>query len=141
MDSSTISLWTGPFPKKEGLVSFSIILIKEIPILNANSLYLGNAASDLELPCLQRFHLWDARLNGLTGHNEPGHFLPDSLSTKRRFSCASWSVCFSPEEILCPLLPTDSPAKTDQTARMYRLICVFTKRTRNLVGLLSVKIF
>ena len=42
-----------------------LLLIVEILAFNANSVdpdHTQNAASDLGLYCLQRFHLWDARL-------------------------------------------------------------------------------
>ena len=47
------------------------LLILEIPVLNANSVdpdqMLHSAASDLGLHCLQRSHLWDARLKWVKG--------------------------------------------------------------------------
>ena len=67
MDSSTSSLWTGPFPK-EG-VAGNLILLRsfiEIPVLNANRVDPDQvprlAASDLGLHCWPVSLSWDARL-------------------------------------------------------------------------------
>ena len=66
MDSSIISLWTGPLQSKGMSDYFSYYHFLEIPIFNANSVYPDqtprSAASDLGLHCLQMSHLWDARL-------------------------------------------------------------------------------
>ena len=67
MGSSTVPLWTGPFPIQGLSCLFLGLLLKiEIPVLHANSVYQGQtphiAASDLGLHCLQRSHKWDDRL-------------------------------------------------------------------------------
>ena len=64
-----------------------ILLIREIPVFNANSVDPDQTphyvASDLGLYCLQRFHLWDAKLKWV---NIEMHFLFQndiySLSTR-----------------------------------------------------------
>ena len=67
MDSSTITLWTDPFPIKGCLVVvvFLLLCFKEIPVFNANSVdpdqMPHSAASDLGLHCLQKSLLWDTR--------------------------------------------------------------------------------
>ena len=51
MDSSTLTLWTGPFPVKDVSGMFLLLLwFTEIPVFNANS--VDPAASDLGLHCL-----------------------------------------------------------------------------------------
>ena len=65
MDSSIITLQTGPFPIK-GLSAYLILLpcFNEIPILHANIVDPDqtphSAASDLGLHCLPKSLLWDA---------------------------------------------------------------------------------
>ena len=67
MDSSTLTLWPGPFPVKG--VSGKFLLLPwftEIPVLNTNSADPDqmpySAASDLGLHCLPMYFLWDTRL-------------------------------------------------------------------------------
>ena len=52
-----------------------LLLITEIPVLNANSADPDqtprSAASDLGLHCLQRSHLWDARLKWVKLFRKP----------------------------------------------------------------------
>ena len=67
MDSSTLALWTGPFPISE--VSYQFLLLPcfiKITVFNVNSIDPDqtphSAASDLGLHCLLMSLLWDARL-------------------------------------------------------------------------------
>ena len=68
VDSSTLTLWAGPFPVK-GVSSKFLLLpwFTEIPVRNANSVDPDqtprSAASDLGLHCLPMSILWDARRN------------------------------------------------------------------------------
>ena len=62
MDSSTSSIWTGPFliEGMSGKLLLSPCVI-EIPVINANSVnsYQTSVASDLGLHCLPTSLLWD----------------------------------------------------------------------------------
>ena len=62
LESSTLTLWSGPFPIKGVLI---ITWFTEIPALNANNVDPDqtpqNAASDLGLHCLPMSLSWDAR--------------------------------------------------------------------------------
>ena len=67
VDSSTLTLWTGPFPVNG--VSGKLLLLlwfTEIPVINANGVDPDqtpcSVASDLGLHCLPMSLLWDARL-------------------------------------------------------------------------------
>ena len=66
MDSSTLTLWTGPFPVKGMSGPFLLLpCFTEIYVLNANSVGTDqmphSAASDYGLHCLLISLLWDAR--------------------------------------------------------------------------------
>ena len=67
VDSSTLTLWPGPFPVK-GVSGWFVLLpcFTEIPVLYANSVDPDqtprSAASDLGLHCLPMSLLWDTRL-------------------------------------------------------------------------------
>ena len=70
VDSSTSSLWTGPFPIYKGcVVSFlllsSFVEISEFTANSADTDHMRHSvASDQILHCLPMSHLWDTRLTG-----------------------------------------------------------------------------
>ena len=72
VDSSTLTLWTGPFPVK-GLSGKFLLLpwFTEIPVLYAKSIDPDqtpwSVASDLGLYCLHMSLLWDTRLKWVKG--------------------------------------------------------------------------
>ena len=66
IDSSTLSLWTDPFPAEKGvLLVLSVVCFITMSVFNANSVDTDqtprSAASDLGLHCLQLSLLWDTR--------------------------------------------------------------------------------
>ena len=80
MDSSTLTLKTGPFPVKGVSGKFILPWFTEIPVLNANSVDPDqtprSVASDLGLHCFPVSILWDARLK----------WVKDSLQQQIRFN-------------------------------------------------------
>ena len=79
MESSTLTLWTGPFPVK-GVAGWFLLLpwFTEILVLKANSVDPDqtpqNTASDQGLHCLPMSLLWDDRLKWVKEESIPSGY-------------------------------------------------------------------